>query len=268
MRPFCRFGAGLAISALLVLPVAAQDSLRVLHVSAMGSGEGVEVEIQTSGTLTPQSQIIQAPDRIVVDFPGALPAASLRAVAVNRGPLKAIRTGLFSAKPPITRVVLDLVGPRSYQIFASRNSVMVKLAPAGANLVNTAAASAPLAVRPAVLSTTAAAVAPAPPEAAPAAPPKPSLDVSFQDGLLRIRTEKATLAEVLFAVHQQTGAEIAIPAGAEQEQVAVDLGPAPARDVLALMLNGSRYNYVFIGKDDGSSLQQVILTRRNPGDDF
>jgi hypothetical protein len=50
---------------------------------------------------------------------------------------------------------------------------------------------------------------------------------------------------------------------AELEQVAADLGPAPARDVLGALLNGSAYNFIFVGEE--LSLERVILTRRDPG---
>jgi hypothetical protein len=100
---------------------------------------------------------------------------------------------------------------------------------------------------------------PQPPEA-----PKPTVNVTFQNGLLRIQTEGGTLAQVLFEVQRQTKAEIAIPAGAEQEQVVADLGPAAARDVLASLLNGSRYNFVFVDGEQGRGLEKVILTRRPP----
>jgi len=93
-------------------------------------------------------------------------------------------------------------------------------------------------------------------------PPKRAVAVTFINGLLRIRADKATLAQVLFEVQRQTLAEIAIPAGAEQEEMAADLGPAPARDVLASLLNGSPYNFIFVG--DELNLERVILTRRNP----
>jgi hypothetical protein len=235
-----RFGTA-AVGVLLAIPLAAQDPAQVRHVSVTGSGEQIAVEIQTSGPVTPQSQLIAAPDRLVVDFPGALPGAELHALKVNQGALKGIRTGLFSTNPPVTRIVLDLQAPRSYQILARGNVAVVKLGAAPATGV------APLTTRP-VGGT------------APMPRPKPALDVTFQEGLLRIRAEKATMAEVLFEVHQQTGAEIAIPAGAELENVAVDLGPAPARDVLESLLNGSRYNFVFVG--NASDLQQVILSLR------
>ncbi len=119
------------IAALFSAPLSAQtpaaNSPHVQHVivrgsdvrgsDMSGSGATIEVEIQTSGApLEPDTQAITGPDRIVVDFPGAIPAAELRALQVNRGALKGIRSGLFFSNPPITRIVLDLSEPQSYQI--------------------------------------------------------------------------------------------------------------------------------------------------------
>src|SRR6202521_3466577 len=138
-------GALLTVAVLLSAPISAQTSARasarVEHVVVRGTGDAIEVEIQTSGAaLAPDTQAITGPDRIVVDFPGALPAAELRALKVNNGPLKAVRTGLFFSNPPITRVVLDLAEPQSYQISTAQISktqsvVVVKL---GAGKVNAA----------------------------------------------------------------------------------------------------------------------------------
>ncbi len=236
----------LATGALLAAPMSAQPPARVQHVAVFGTGSAIEVEIQASGAVAPQSQMIVGPDRIIVDFPGALPAAELRNVQVNRGALKAIRAGLFASNPPVTRVVLDLAEPQAYQIFSVRNMVMLKVGP----------------VKPSEPKLTDAALTSVSPEAAPAPPPKPPVDVTFQDGLLRIHTERATLAQVLFEVQRHTGAEIGIPAGAESEEIAVELGPAPAREVLAALLNGSRYNFIFVGNNRGRTLQKAILSVR------
>ncbi len=236
----------LAICTSLVAPLPAQSPTRVQHVAVLGSGQAIEVEIQASGAVVPQSQMITGPDRIVVDFPGALPAAELRNLNVNRGALKTIRAGLFSSNPPVTRVVLDLTEPQSYQIFSVRNVVMLKVGP-----VKTAGNK----VTDASLALVSSGTTSAP-------PPKPPMEVTFQNGLLRIHTERATLAQVLFEVQRQTGAEIAIPAGAESEEIAVELGPAPAREVLAALLNGSRYNFIFVGNTRGRNLQKAILTVR------
>ena len=283
------------------LPAQKNASLQqgvVEHVLVRGSGDSMEVEIQTSASpVSPDTQALTGPDRIVVDFPGMLPSAALRALKVNRGVLKGVRSGLFFNNPPITRIVLDLTGPQSYQISTIQNAIVVKLAPSnvpgnqvasaptvgGARLRDASLSSGPVvpaaklsaasisagnahtAVVPGT-SASNAGDASAQLEAAatpPAEPVKPALTVTYEDGMLRIRAEKATLAQVLFEVHRQTQADIAIPAGAEQEQVIADLGPAPARDVLANLLNGSSYNFVFVG--DELALERVILTRRGTG---
>ncbi len=239
-----RFGTLLAIAALSTLPLVAQNPARVQHVAVTGSADVVEVEVELSGPVTPMSQMLSAPDRIVVDFPGALPASGLRAQAVNRGALKAVRTGLFSANPPVTRVVLDLESPQTYQVFTTPHSILLKLsALPGAGGKISEAASVSGATNP-------------------AEPTKPAMEVTFRDGMLRIRAERVTLAQVLFEVQRQTGAEIAIPAGAETEQIVADLGPAPAREVLASLLNGSRYNFVFIDNEHSHTLQKAILSVR------
>jgi len=261
---------------------AAQNSARVQQVVVRGSGGAMEVEIQTSGApVAPDTQAITGPDRIVVDFPGALPAAALRALKVNRGALKGIRAGLFFDNPPITRIVLDLVEPQSYRISTSQNAIIVKLGPVtaadgvhatdvphaarvqNAALVSGAPAASMNVPTPRLSTAAANATASALPAAvAEAPPPKPPVTVIFANGMLSIRAEKATLAQVLFEVQRQTQAEIAIPAGAEQEQVVAVLGPAPARDVLASLLNGSSYNFIFVRNE--LSLERVILSRRDP----
>jgi hypothetical protein len=338
MTRFHYFGAQLATATLMValssVPILALNSsgsARVEHVAVHGSGDAAEVEIQTSGAkIAPNTQIVTGPDRIIVDFPGALPAAELHAfvLKVNSGALRDVRAGLFFNDPPITRIVIDLAEPRSYQISTTRDGIAVKLGPAtptvakqdspkpalvkaslskidrvmtvgpdlpGVTIVRTprlqnallatgtkvaptgvlspvatarissssapsAALQSPVVASPLVASPVVAAGAVPAPVVAP--PLRPQVTVTFANGMLTIHSDKATLAQVLFQVQQQTQAEIAIPAGAEQEQVISDLGPAPAREVLASLLNGSPYNFIFMGSE--SSLERVILTRRDP----
>ena len=369
-------------------PAAKVAHVEQVSVHAANAADGtLTVEIQTSGArVAPNTQVITGPDRIIVDFPGALPAAALHALKVNQGALTGVRTGLFFNDPPITRVVLDLAEPQAYQISTTGNGVVVKLTsvksnsakldpaksnPAALNLVNSNAVklnpaksspaqSSPATSSPAVsnpvksnsaksnsvkpnsatlnsvksnaasnaklnsatlsldvgpgvvierypivpgtrtpvaATTPAARLAPAtkPMNASPAAgvgvnsvavvnaapvvsiaaaaplldpvgqepaPPKPLVSVTFANGMLSIHSDRATLAQVLYEVQRQTQAEIAIPAGAEQEEVAANLGPASARDVLASLLNGSGYNFIFIGSQE--RLERVILTLRDP----
>jgi AMIN domain len=229
---------------------------RVNQVSFKGNGTTMQVEIQTSTPITPESQSLSSPDRVIVDFPGAIPAVQLRSMKLNYGPLKAIRTGLFSANPPITRVVLDLDGPQPYQIVAAENTVTLKFRLPSVAAQTSAMASAGSAT-PESGDSSAATLPTTPPP-----PPPPPVTVSFQRGLLQIHAQRATLAEVLFEVQKQTGAEIPIPSGAEQEMVVADLGPGAPRDVLAALLDGSRYNFVFVDNERDHSLQKAILSLR------
>jgi hypothetical protein len=98
--------------------------------------------------------------------------------------------------------------------------------------------------------------------AAPDVPPA-RVRVEFQRGDLSIWADKATLAEVLTEIHRKTGADVPIPSGAEQEHVAADYRLAPARDVLAALLNGSKFNFVLVGSEqDPTQLRSVLLTPR------
>src|SRR6202011_5973518 len=92
------------------------------------SGTGaVEIEIEASERLVPQTQVLTGPDRLVLDFPNAVPGAGLRNQSVNRGEVKDLRIGLLQSHPPITRLVLDLKTPQSYQIFPYGRTVIIKI---------------------------------------------------------------------------------------------------------------------------------------------
>jgi hypothetical protein len=113
--------------------------------------------------------------------------------------------------------------------------------------------------------------APTPPPAPP--PPPPTLEqmpalppkVRFSNGLLSIVAENSTLSDILRAVRTQTGAAVEIPPNAT-ERVVTHLGPGPAREVLASLLNGSHFNYVMLGSATNPNMvDRVILTSKSGG---
>lgn len=104
-------------------------------------------------------------------------------------------------------------------------------------------------------------VQPIPLDAIAAVPPQ----VSYQNNQLTIVAPNSTLADILRAVHKQTGAEIEVPAA--PERVVTHLGPGPARDVVAELLNGSRFNYVLLGSpSDDAVLTKVVLVAKTGPD--
>ena len=170
-------------AALLVLLLSALAAARVSSVrmvSLLQGTQDTELEIATDDLITPNVQVITGPDRLVIDFPNATPASTLRNLTIGSGEVNGVRVALFSAAPPVTRVVVDLKMPQSYQVFP--------------------------------------------------------------------------------------GADIAIPSGAEQEQVVANYGPGPAEQVIAALLNGSRFNFVTIGDPaHPARLANVILMPRTGG---
>ena len=91
--------------------------------------------------------------------------------------------------------------------------------------------------------------------------------VKYAGGELTIVAHNSTLGDVLKAVRQQTGAELDIPPNAS-ERVVADLGPGPARDVIAQLLNGTHFNYVMVGSaTDPTAVQSIVLTAKSSGAD-
>jgi hypothetical protein len=116
---------------------------------------------------------------------------------------------------------------------------------------------------PALPAYTPAPLEPLPLEQVPAVAPR----VHFSGGELTIVAHNSTLSDVLKEVREQTGAEFDIPPNAN-ERVVADLGPGPARSVLADLLNGTHFNYVMVGSTtDPTAIQSIILTPRTGGPD-
>jgi hypothetical protein len=85
--------------------------------------------------------------------------------------------------------------------------------------------------------------------------------VSYQNAQLTIVAPNSTLGDILRAVRKQTGAEIEVPSA--PERVVTHLGPGPAREVVAELLNGSRFNYVLLGSpSDEAQLTRVVLVAK------
>lgn len=249
MKIAARAGLALAVMLCAWRMQAGTDSsaVTIRSVNVLGAGNTLEVEVVASSPVQPQAQVITGPDRLILDFPNAVPDGKLRTVNVGRGELKQVRVGRFSSNPPVTRVVLDLKSAQPYQLFPAGKTVIVKLAAASVNQ------SQP--------GTSAAATMPVVPVT-----PARKVEVNFSHGKLRIWANKATLAEVMAEVHRSTGAEMTMPPGSGQDPIIADLGPAPAREVLAALLYGSAFNFVIVGTDnDPSQLRGIFLTMRQGG---
>lgn len=253
---------------LLTTPLLAQRTVRTVKV--LNGKDSVEIEVEASEGIVPQTQVLTGPDRLVVDFPNAIPSTQLHSQSVDRGGVKDVRVGLFQHKPPVTRIVLDLKTAQSYEVFPYGRTVMIKVMSEAKVISGPQENSEGVdnfppepTPRPGLV---AANYTPGSQHVSIENTARPTLDVSFRNGLLGIRANMVSLSQVLLAVQQRTGADVSMAPGADQETIVTDIAPAPAPEALARLLNGSRFNFLILSAtNDPAKLDRVILTMRTEG---
>ena len=105
-------------------------------------------------------------------------------------------------------------------------------------------------------------VVPLRPSQMPSVPPR----VSYQQGQLTVIAENSTLGDIFGAIRTATGIKIETQGGPSGDRVAAKIGPAPAKEVLLSLLQGSRYDYVMLGSiTDPEQVERVILTPKTAG---
>lgn len=102
--------------------VAAIKSFRIVQEEA-----GQAVEILSTRPVVPSIQSISAPDRVVIDLPNARLETHSKRIKVEANHIAALRADQYQQNPPVTRVVVDLLGPRSYTWEAAGNRLVVHL---------------------------------------------------------------------------------------------------------------------------------------------
>ena len=213
--------------------------------------------------------MVSSPERLVIDIPNATPGTGLRGITVHGGEANKVRVSLFTAKPPTTRIVVDLARPQWYRVAPDASGLLVSFGSDPDNAGNAqptigwvtgGVSPTPVRQQGGALMVQKSAARQAQPLA------KNSVSVEFANGRLTIHSAGATLSEVLFQIQKQTGAEIAIPSGTEQDRVASDFGPGSPSEVLGELLNGSGLNFVVVGSEaDPNRLRSVILSRESGG---
>ncbi len=250
----------------MFLAAAQGEDLSAVRRVTVVSQNPLQLQIQTNSRAVPQTMLISGPDRLVIDIPNSVQGPGLRNLSVNREAVKGVRVSQYSTMPPVTRIVVDLLAPQTYNVVPNPAGLLVSLtsesaAPSGAQangVIGWVSGKSTVKVINAVASPSAGKAILRPVLAA------NSVSVQFADGLLSIQATGATLSQVLFEIQKQTGAEIAIPAGAEQDRVAANFGPGPAGQVLGDLLNGSGLNFVVVGSEsDPRALRSVLLSPKS-----
>lgn len=104
---------------------------------------------------------------------------------------------------------------------------------------------------------------PAPVPARPVDVPPVPPEVTFRDGMITLTAPNSSLASVLNAIRSKTGIEFEGADFGAADRLALSIGPASEADVLSAIFDGSRFDYVALGRPDSPTLvQRVILTAK------
>jgi type IV pilus assembly protein PilQ len=104
---------------------------RVEGISVVRSKDGMNVEIHAAGVNNPKALKLIAPERIVLDLPNAIAVNHSRQVPVHSTDIKTVRMSQYQSNPPVTRVVVDVASPQSYEVVNSGRIVTLRLHPVG-----------------------------------------------------------------------------------------------------------------------------------------
>jgi hypothetical protein len=207
-------------------------------------GERPQLQIIASEPITPQIQILEHPERIVLDFPGAVPGRSLHNMKA-RSEGVGVRASLLSLHPPTTRIVLDLASPRKCSMQSTGNRLLITLGATSPRTELVALDATPAQLRSGAL-----------PASVSSHPPT----VSFKNGLLSISAQQADLIDVAAGIESATRIKIDLPDSRKQQVVSVTLGPAPVRQVISQLLDTCKLDFTMAG--EGEAIKEVIATIR------
>lgn len=86
--------------------------------------------------------------------------------------------------------------------------------------------------------------------------------VDFRDGQLSVVADDAELGKVLHQIGDKTGASVEVAPEVTGERVIAHLGPGPAAEIVATLLNSPRLDFILMGSEDENSIKRLIVRRK------
>jgi AMIN domain len=121
----------MGVLGLLVSLAAAQATpgraTEVKDLQVKQQGGDVRVEVRLSSGVRPSIETAVNPDRLVLILPGTIADARQKRIAVHASGVRAVRMGLYSADPPVTRVVVDLDTALPYTLSTRGDTVILRV---------------------------------------------------------------------------------------------------------------------------------------------
>ncbi len=113
---------------LVVSCAAGQDApVSLQGVKVIQTETGIQVDVSLDGRVQPSVLMTSNPDRLVLDFPNTTSAPKQQRINVNLKGVRAVRYGLNSAEPAITRVVVDLESQQPYEVRNNGNTISLTI---------------------------------------------------------------------------------------------------------------------------------------------
>jgi len=101
---------------------AAVKSFRIIQ-----EKDGPAVEILSTKPMIPSIQALGDPPRLVIDLPNARLDTRHKRISVQADQISTLRADQFQESPPVARVVVDLLAPRTFTWAAAGNRLVVHL---------------------------------------------------------------------------------------------------------------------------------------------
>ena len=92
-------------------------------------GSDVTIQVVLTGTVKPTVETAINPDRLVLVLPGTISDAKQKHFPLDANGVRAVRLGLNSANPPVTRVVVDLDSAHPYTLSSDGKSITLRVQP-------------------------------------------------------------------------------------------------------------------------------------------
>ena len=111
-------------------PQGSAPAAAIVGVSAQSGPDGVDLSVAGAGHV--HAFVLKNPYRLVLDFENTELKTSMRKLAVSSPDVSQVRVSSFQAKPPVTRIVVDLSGPHAYEVLPTEDHVLVRIKAAAA----------------------------------------------------------------------------------------------------------------------------------------
>jgi len=87
----------------------------------------VTIQVHLSGSVKPSIETAANPDRLVLILPDTLADVHQERIPIHANGVRAVRMGLHTAEPPVTRVVIDLDAPHLYDLTTNGSTVTLQV---------------------------------------------------------------------------------------------------------------------------------------------